>query len=141
MGRDGLAQSAAIQPFQRWPTTRHVRPSCLRRRQRHGEAPIAHPFDRCTRPHTDRRVHLCSGWRARLLALRFGPVGFSVLLFRSPIRDSPCMALTNSTMLPLGTTAPDFSLPDTNSKTVSLGDFKDAPALVVMFICNHCPYV
>lgn len=51
------------------------------------------------------------------------------------------MALTNSTMLPLGTTAPDFSLPDTNSKTVSLAEFKDAPALLVMFICNHCPYV
>jgi len=51
------------------------------------------------------------------------------------------MALTNSTMLPLGTTAPDFSLPDTNSKIVSLADFKDAPALLVMFICNHCPYV
>lgn len=44
-------------------------------------------------------------------------------------------------MLPLGTTAPDFKLPDTNGKTVSLADFKGAPALVVMFICNHCPYV
>ena len=51
------------------------------------------------------------------------------------------MALTNSTMLPLGTTAPDFSLPDTNSKIVSLADLKDAPTLLVMFICNHCPYV
>jgi len=44
-------------------------------------------------------------------------------------------------MLPLGTTAPDFSLADTDSKTVSLADFKGAPALLVMFICNHCPYV
>ena len=44
-------------------------------------------------------------------------------------------------MLPLGTTAPDFKLPDTNGKTVSLADFKDKPALLVMFICNHCPYV
>ena len=44
-------------------------------------------------------------------------------------------------MLPLGTVAPDFRLPDTNGKTVSLADFKGAPALVVMFICNHCPYV
>ena len=44
-------------------------------------------------------------------------------------------------MLPLGTTAPDFTLPDTNGKTVSLADFKDKPALLVMFICNHCPYV
>jgi peroxiredoxin len=51
------------------------------------------------------------------------------------------MALTPSTMLPLGTTAPDFSLPDTDGKAVSPGDFKDAPALVVAFICNHCPYV
>src|SRR5437773_8666995 len=51
------------------------------------------------------------------------------------------MALTNSTMLPLGTKAPDFSLPDTNSKSVSLADFKNAPALLVMFLCNHCPYV
>jgi len=51
------------------------------------------------------------------------------------------MALTPSTMLPLGTVAPDFSLPDTNGKTVSLADFKGAPALLVMFICNHCPYV
>jgi peroxiredoxin len=44
-------------------------------------------------------------------------------------------------MLPLGTTAPDFNLPDTNGKTVSLADFKDKPALLVLFICNHCPYV
>jgi peroxiredoxin len=51
------------------------------------------------------------------------------------------MALTPSTMLPLGTTAPDFKLPDTNGKIVSLVDFKNAPALLVLFICNHCPYV
>ena len=51
------------------------------------------------------------------------------------------MALTPSTMLPLGTTAPDFKLPDTNGKTVSLAEFKDKPALLVLFICNHCPYV
>ncbi len=44
-------------------------------------------------------------------------------------------------MLALGTSAPDFQLPDTNGKTVAFGDFKGAPALVVMFICNHCPYV
>jgi peroxiredoxin len=51
------------------------------------------------------------------------------------------MALTSSQMLPLGTAAPDFSLPDTNGAIVSLANFKDAPALLVMFICNHCPYV
>jgi len=51
------------------------------------------------------------------------------------------MAVT-STMLALGTEAPDFSLLDTVSgKTLSLGDFADSPALLVMFICNHCPYV
>ena len=44
-------------------------------------------------------------------------------------------------MLALGTSAPDFRLPDTKGKTVSLADFAGAPALVVMFICNHCPYV
>ena len=44
-------------------------------------------------------------------------------------------------MLPLGTTAPDFKLPDTNGKTVSPADFKGKSALLVLFICNHCPYV
>jgi peroxiredoxin len=44
-------------------------------------------------------------------------------------------------MLPLGTVAPDFRLPDTNGKLVALADFKPAPALLVLFICNHCPYV
>jgi peroxiredoxin len=51
------------------------------------------------------------------------------------------MASTPSTMLALGTVAPDFSLPDTNGHAVSLASFKNAPALLVMFICNHCPYV
>jgi len=51
------------------------------------------------------------------------------------------MALTPSTMLPLGTSAPSFSLPDVSGKTVSIADFQKAPALLVMFICNHCPYV
>jgi peroxiredoxin len=44
-------------------------------------------------------------------------------------------------MLPLGTAAPDFSLPDTAGKTVSLRDFAGSPALLVIFMCNHCPYV
>jgi peroxiredoxin len=52
------------------------------------------------------------------------------------------MAQTPSTMLPLGTPAPDFSLPEpATGKTVSLGDFRDAPGLLVVFMCNHCPYV
>jgi len=51
------------------------------------------------------------------------------------------MVRTLSTMLPLGTQAPDFSLPDTDGKTVSLADFNGKSALVVMFICNHCPFV
>jgi peroxiredoxin len=51
------------------------------------------------------------------------------------------MAAVSSTMLELGTPAPDFSLPDTTGKTVWLADFKDAPALLVVFMCNHCPYV
>jgi peroxiredoxin len=45
-----------------------------------------------------------------------------------------------STMMPLGTAAPDFSLSDTDGKAVSLGQFRGIPTLV-MFICNHCPYV
>jgi len=51
------------------------------------------------------------------------------------------MAATPSTMISLGTKAPDFHLPDTEGKTVSRDDFKDARALLVLFICNHCPYV
>lgn len=51
------------------------------------------------------------------------------------------MALTPSTMLPLGSPAPDFRLPDTDGRTVARDDFKNAPALLVAFICNHCPYV
>jgi len=46
-----------------------------------------------------------------------------------------------STMAPLGTKAPGFNLPDTAGNTVSLSDFLDAPALLVVFMCNHCPYV
>lgn len=51
------------------------------------------------------------------------------------------MVATNSTMLPLGTPAPDFQLPDPSGKAYSLADFQGARALVVAFICNHCPYV
>jgi peroxiredoxin len=52
------------------------------------------------------------------------------------------MAVTPSTMLPLGTTAADFKLPDVVSgKYFSLKDFAGKKALLVMFICQHCPYV
>ena len=52
------------------------------------------------------------------------------------------MVLTPSTMLPLGTRAPAFELPDAVSgRAMSLADFADRQALLVMFICNHCPYV
>lgn len=58
------------------------------------------------------------------------------------------MVKTASTMLELGTAAPDFVLPDTSGTVVdrhypevSLADFGDASALVVAFICNHCPFV
>ncbi len=50
------------------------------------------------------------------------------------------MALTESTMMKLGTPAPDFSLPNIDGTTVSKQDFAGKPMLV-MFICNHCPYV
>ena len=52
------------------------------------------------------------------------------------------MSLTPSTMLALGTPAPNFKLPDvTSGNMVSLDDFKGKKALLVMFICRHCPYV
>ena len=52
------------------------------------------------------------------------------------------MAVTASTMLRLGTKAPEFQLPDVvTGKTISLDTFKDKKALLVMFICRHCPYV
>jgi peroxiredoxin len=51
------------------------------------------------------------------------------------------MVMTQSRMLVLGTAAPDFSLSDPAGKIHSLGDFAGAKALVVAFICNHCPYV
>ena len=51
------------------------------------------------------------------------------------------MVKTASTMLPLGTQAPDFSLTNVDGQTVSPADFQGAPALLVMFICNHCPFV
>jgi len=51
------------------------------------------------------------------------------------------MVKTASTMLPLGSQAPDFSLVNVDGATVSLNDYADAPALLVIFMCNHCPFV
>lgn len=51
------------------------------------------------------------------------------------------MVAVNSTMLPLGTPAPDFRLPNPDGTVTTLASLNGAPALVVAFICNHCPYV
>lgn len=51
------------------------------------------------------------------------------------------MVKTASTMLPLGTKAPNFSLVNVDGRTVSLSDYEGAPALLVIFMCNHCPFV
>ncbi|MBN2056939.1 thioredoxin family protein [bacterium] len=51
------------------------------------------------------------------------------------------MAATLSTMPPLGSPAPDFTLPDYKGLERSLEDFSAAPALLMIFMCNHCPYV
>jgi peroxiredoxin len=65
--------------------------------------------------------------------------GMKMLNVKSSILNT--MAVS-STMLDLGTAAPDFALPDVLSgKTVKLTDFADRKALLVMFVCAHCPYV
>lgn len=51
------------------------------------------------------------------------------------------MARTESTMLELETVAPDFSLPDTTGQTLTLADLSGGKALLLVFMCNHCPYV
>ncbi|QDU27946.1 Thiol-disulfide oxidoreductase ResA [Anatilimnocola aggregata] len=51
------------------------------------------------------------------------------------------MVKTASTMRQLGTPAPDFSLLNVDGRTVSLSDFKGQPGLLVIFMCNHCPFV
>ena len=51
------------------------------------------------------------------------------------------MTLLNSKMVPLGTKVIDFDLPGTDDKNYSLGSFKDKKVLVIIFMCNHCPYV
>lgn len=78
---------------------------------------------------------------SRRTAARFGLPCLPALDIGPGRAHCSAMALTPSTMLALGTPAPDFALPDTTGRTVRLADFAAAPALVVMFICNHCPYV
>ena len=51
------------------------------------------------------------------------------------------MVMTSSTNRELGIVAPNFALPDFAGRIVALGDFADAKALLVMFMCNHCPFV
>jgi len=51
------------------------------------------------------------------------------------------MAVTASTMIALGTSAPDFSLPGAEGSVVSLSDFDKSSALLIIFMCNHCPFV
>jgi thiol-disulfide isomerase/thioredoxin len=51
------------------------------------------------------------------------------------------MVSVNSTMLPLGSRLPEFKLEDPSGMVVGSEDFAGAPAALVMFICNHCPYV
>ncbi len=59
----------------------------------------------------------------------------------SDIKETHAVAQTPSTMTDIGSPAPHFNLPDTEGNSVSQADFADAQALVVMFICNHCPFV
>jgi peroxiredoxin len=52
------------------------------------------------------------------------------------------MALTESTMIEIGSTAPDFTLPDTVSgRDLSISDLKGTKGTLILFLCNHCPYV
>lgn len=51
------------------------------------------------------------------------------------------MVKTASTMLQLGTKAPEFSLPNIDGSVVSLADFADKKGLLIVFMCNHCPFI
>jgi peroxiredoxin len=56
-------------------------------------------------------------------------------------KDNFRMARTPSTMVPLGTQAPNFQLLNVDGQTVGLDDFAGAPAYLIIFMCNHCPFV
>lgn len=67
---------------------------------------------------------------------------FCIVIVLLLMEKEDAMALTPSKMVPLGTKAPDFSLVDVVSgKTITLKTFEGKQALLVMFICRHCPYV
>ena len=52
------------------------------------------------------------------------------------------MSLTESFMLPLGTVAPEFNLPNTvDNKNYNLNDLRGSEGTLIVFMCNHCPYV
>lgn len=74
---------------------------------------------------------------------RWQPVCRSLFPFDNRAKADQLLAMVavNSTMLPLGTPAPAFRLPNPSGVNVALADFKGAPALLVVFMCNHCPYV
>ena len=89
---------------------------------------------------TDRYVPV--GNPPRIVKPHLLPLYFIVTAARPLLVRLEDMARTESTMLPLGTPAPDFALPDVVSgATISPASFEDAKALLVMFICRHCPYV
>jgi peroxiredoxin len=74
--------------------------------------------------------------------VRRGGNGWESTELFSIFHQELAMALTESTMLELGTEAPDFALTDVvTGKTVRRDDFRGQKALLVMFICTHCPYV
>jgi hypothetical protein len=88
------------------------------------------------------RGRVATRWRTNTLAWRCrdGRQACSEIFYDHRWRDA--MALTESTMLELGTIAPDFALTDVVSgKAVRRDDFRGTKALLVMFICTHCPYV
>lgn len=65
-----------------------------------------------------------------------------MFLYRKPKTENrKTMAKTPSNMPDLGIPAADFSLPDPTGKIYTLDDFSDAKALLVVFMCNHCPFV
>src|SRR5690606_8087144 len=80
----------------------------------------------------------CRAWRVA----RYFVIGARYGAARLNKRDwRIAMARTPSTMLPLGTSAPDFKLMNVDGREVELADFAGKPALLVMLMCNQCPLV